>query len=62
MKWKTLPNALADGRPVKINPFGDVFEIAHKCSHLSCRFPRRERWAYDDNQLNAAWSGDFRMS
>lgn len=26
-KWKTLRNALADGRPVKINPFGDVFEI-----------------------------------
>lgn len=26
-KWKTLQDAQADGRPVKINPFGDVFEI-----------------------------------
>lgn len=26
-KWKALPDAYADGRPVKINPFGDVFEV-----------------------------------
>lgn len=26
-KWKTLRDALVNGRPVKINPFGDVFEI-----------------------------------
>lgn len=26
-KWKTIRHVLADGRPVKINPFGDVFEI-----------------------------------
>lgn len=26
-KWKTLRDAQADGRPVKINSYGDVFEI-----------------------------------
>jgi hypothetical protein len=44
-KWRTLRNALADGRPVKINPYGDVFgadtELGNYRTLGKCHLARR---------------------